>query len=316
MQSFRRILVGVDLSHGDRFAASELNPPTEEAIRRATWLAGQVSGEITFFAALELSPQVEELLKQHTAGDERTVDDDARAVLEELAARSSRDGVRADSKLVHGRAWEEIIREAVRGKHDLVIVGTRNLGRVSRALFGSTGMKLLRYCPVPVWVTRPDPDWSDLRVLVATDFSEVSQRALDIAVRMGQLADIKLSVLHALEPSLDTRVLRRSLTPEELDDQRRATRAQAERALSEQLARTDYRTLKFGVQPQVIEGPAEIVILDFIDREKIDLVAMGTIGRTGLQGLFVGNTAERLLSQIPCSILAVKPDGFQCPVAL
>ena len=316
MQSFRRILVGVDLSHGDRFVSSDLNAPTEEAVHRALWLASHVSGEITFFVALELSAQAEELLREHVAGDEPTVDDDAHAVLGQLVARAEREGVTARAKVVHGRAWEELIRESVRERHDLLIVGTRNLGVVSRALFGSTGMKLLRYSPVPVWVTRPDPDWSDLKVLVATDFSDVAQHALDVAVRMGQLVDIKLSVVHALEPALDTRVLRRSFTPEEVEARRRAAREESERALHEQLARTDYRTLKFGVQPLVIEGRAERVLLDFIEQQGIDLVVMGTIARGGLQGLFVGNTAERLLPQIPCSILAVKPEGFVTPVEI
>ena len=314
MQGFRKILAGVDLSHGDRLVSSELNPSTEEAVRRAIWLATHVSGEITFLAALELSPQADELLRKPAAGDEPTVDDEARAELEALVSRAGAEGARASAKLVHGKAWEELIREAAREQHDVVIVGTRHRGRVSRTLFGSTATKLVRYCPVPVWVTRPDPDWSDLKVLAATDFSDVSQRALDLAVQMGQLVDIKLSILHALEPVLDVRLLRRSFTPEELEAQRQAAREQAERRLQEQLARTDYRTLKFGVQPHVIEGPAELVILEFLDQQQIDLIVMGTLGRAGLPGLFVGNTAERLLPQLPCSVLAVKPEGFVSPL--
>jgi universal stress protein E len=314
VQRFRKILAGVDLSHGDRLVSSELGPSTEEAVRRAIWLAAQISGEITFLATLELSAQADELLRAPRPGGEPTVDDEARAELDALVARAGAEGARAAAKLVHGKAWEELIREAVRGQHDVVIVGTRNRGRVSRTLFGSTATKLLRYCPAPIWVTRPDPDWSDLKVLVATDFSGVSQRALDIAVQMGQLVDIKLSVLHALEPELDTRVLRRSFTLEEVQAQRQAAREQAERRLQEQLVRTDYRTLKFGVQPHVVEGPAEIVILDFLEQQQIDLVVMGTVGRVGLPGLFVGNTAERLLPQLPCSVLAVKPEGFVSPL--
>lgn len=44
------------------------------------------------------------------------------------------------------------------------------------------------------------------------------------------------------------------------------------------------------------------------------LVVMGTIGRSGIRGMITGNTAERLLPRLHCSLLAVKPDGFQCPV--
>jgi universal stress protein E len=44
------------------------------------------------------------------------------------------------------------------------------------------------------------------------------------------------------------------------------------------------------------------------------LLVMGTIARTGITGVFVGNTAERLLPQIPCSVLAIKPAGFKSPI--
>ena len=47
-----------------------------------------------------------------------------------------------------------------------------------------------------------------------------------------------------------------------------------------------------------------------------DLLVMGTIARTGIAGFIVGNTAERLLPRIPCSVLAIKPEGFVSPVTL
>jgi nucleotide-binding universal stress UspA family protein len=43
---------------------------------------------------------------------------------------------------------------------------------------------------------------------------------------------------------------------------------------------------------------------------------MGTVARTGVAGLFIGNTAEAILEQIECSVLAVKPEGFETPVSL
>ncbi len=50
--------------------------------------------------------------------------------------------------------------------------------------------------------------------------------------------------------------------------------------------------------------------------EGIDLVVMGTVARGGLAGLLIGNAAERMLRKLPCSVLAVKPDGFVSPVRL
>jgi len=47
-----------------------------------------------------------------------------------------------------------------------------------------------------------------------------------------------------------------------------------------------------------------------------DLVVMGTVARTGIAGWLIGNTAEAILEQLQCSVLAVKPHGFVSPVKL
>lgn len=63
-------------------------------------------------------------------------------------------------------------------------------------------------------------------------------------------------------------------------------------------------------------GEPEDVIPEFVVAHGIDLVIMGTVARSGIAGLLVGNTAERVLRKLPCSVLAVKPDGFVSPVRL
>lgn len=62
------------------------------------------------------------------------------------------------------------------------------------------------------------------------------------------------------------------------------------------------------------KGWPDEVIPEFVVAEGIDLVVMGTVARAGIAGLMIGNTAERVLRKLPCSVLAVKPDGFVSPV--
>jgi len=69
-------------------------------------------------------------------------------------------------------------------------------------------------------------------------------------------------------------------------------------------------------QVRFVTEPPDSAILDHIERHSIELLVMGTVARAGITGLITGNTAERLLPQIPCSVLAVKPKGFKSPVAL
>ena len=317
MQSFRKILVGVSLSRGDRLASAELAPPTEEGVRRAIWLARQIRAEVTFFSALELSPQTEEALKTRAVAGERTVVDEAQDLLAGLVERGRSEGVaEVHTRLVFGRPWVEITREVLRDKHDLVIVGTREAGAVSRMLLGSTGLKLVRNCPCPVWVTKPDPNWDDLNILAAADFSETSQDALELAVQGGRLAGAKLHVLHSVDHSFERQMTHVGMDPAEQDARRDKEQTDAEHQLHMLLARTDYRTLPHGVRLHVKTGPADLAILEAIEEYGVDLLVMGSAGRTGFAGMILGNTAESLLPQVPCSVLVVKPRDFQCPVTL
>lgn len=51
-------------------------------------------------------------------------------------------------------------------------------------------------------------------------------------------------------------------------------------------------------------------------KKHVDVIVMGTVCRTGVAGLFTGNTADKILRQVDCSVLTVKPDGFARPVTL
>ena len=66
----------------------------------------------------------------------------------------------------------------------------------------------------------------------------------------------------------------------------------------------------------MVAGTAGVVLPGLAERLDVDLVVMGTVGRTGLRGLIMGNTAETILRSVRCSVLAVKPEGFVTPVRL
>jgi universal stress protein E len=63
-----------------------------------------------------------------------------------------------------------------------------------------------------------------------------------------------------------------------------------------------------------LKGNPEKIIPQFIEEKKIDILAMGTVARTGIPGFIIGNTAENILQKISCSLLALKPNGFVTPV--
>ncbi|MCF2906962.1 universal stress protein [Pseudoalteromonas sp. DL2-H2.2] len=70
------------------------------------------------------------------------------------------------------------------------------------------------------------------------------------------------------------------------------------------------------LQPKLhqVKGKASKEIPLLAQKHQIDLIVMGTVGRVGIPGLIIGNTAESILEQTQCSVLAIKPKGFQTPI--
>ena len=64
------------------------------------------------------------------------------------------------------------------------------------------------------------------------------------------------------------------------------------------------------------EGSAGKVVPELAKKIGAELMVLGTIGRSGISGYLIGNTAENILSQINCSVLAIKPKDFICPIKL
>jgi nucleotide-binding universal stress UspA family protein len=74
---------------------------------------------------------------------------------------------------------------------------------------------------------------------------------------------------------------------------------------------------RFDARAMVLRrGEPHYVIPEFVVSEGIDVLVMGTVARGGISAMLIGNTAERVLRKLPCSVLTVKPDGFVSPVRL
>jgi universal stress protein E len=314
MKRFQNILVGVDLADADPASSNVLSRPSRQALARAIWLARHTGGKLTIFSALSVSPFLENYVHRELTEDPYDPAREATALLKRLVDRAESDGVRAQSGLAVGIAWEEICRQVVNHDHDLVIVGTRDLGHVGRVFFGSTGLHLLRYCPCPVWVARPDEYWEHQEILVPSDFSDVSLEALRIAIEGHSLVDTRIHVLHVLEGRVGPPSWYGQIPPQIVADYIAEQHQRARHRLHELLAKVGDRSLQHGVMVHVVEGSPDVAILKAIDDLKIDLVVMGTAARTGLGRMVLGNTTERLISHVRCSLIAVKPSEFECPI--
>ncbi|WP_339727147.1 universal stress protein [uncultured Gimesia sp.] len=313
MQSLDSILVGVDLTHADRLVAAELNEQTAEAVERAIWLAGLFNAKLEFFAAIDLWAHTKHLLEADRADMTNNVEDEAHKVMSGLIKLAKERGVESTSKVAIGPSWREIIIEVVKNNHDMVLVGTRPHGFTGR-LFGGTVMNLFRQCPCPVYAVKIDEEPDVPEIVVASDMSEVSSDILNFIVSAAQVADMKIHLVHAIDTQLDQRLKGLGVGDETLKKCAEDIMEEVKNELNEQLAQTDYRTLSYGVQVHVLEGSPEVAIPAFIEEHKVNLLAMGTLARTGISGFFIGNTAERMLEKVKCSVLTFKPSDFVSPV--
>jgi universal stress protein E len=308
MKRFRKILVGVDLSWGDCFVSEELSAPNAEVVRQALWLAQLNSATIDFFFSLDLSEKAQRLISQSST-HESTVLGEAEDRLAELVAQAREAGVAAHSHVVFGKSWLELIRHVLRQHHDLVMVGTRHLGAVQGFFMGSTSIKILRKCPCAVWVTQPPADKEFDSILVAHDLRTVGDLAMELGCSMSKLQNAQLHVLHAAEhPEFDYMFPARVST-----ERKQAYHDEATKHVETQLARAAW---PLPAKMHFVVEPPDAAIMKCIEQYNIDLLVMGTVGHTGIKGFITGNTAERILPRIPCSLLAVKPPGFKSPVAL
>lgn len=306
MHRLKKILVGVDFGFQGQSLSGLLSPPTETAIERGLLLSEQNGAELCFATVLDAEVTTERLIHDART-DDPNVFDQAHALLGQLVQKAQQRGLKAEGRVLVGRSWVKLIQETVENNHDVVIVGTRHESLIDRVLFGSTAIKLLRKCPRPVWVAKPSGGKPLNSVLVAHDLGPVGRDALDMGLALALAENLQLHVLHGLEqlPVRDVTGLGFA-SPESklLHDQAR------DRILVE-LGGIE---LSQPAQIRIVNGRPEAAILEMVEEKSIDLLIMGTLGRTGLRGVLTGNTAERILSRLQCSLLTVKPDDFPCPI--
>ncbi len=138
------------------------------------------------------------------------------------------------------------------------------------------------------------------QILIATDFSDASERALAYAIAMARRYDAALSVVHAIPPEPRDRIPLEPL-PRELNRRR----LEAEQQMEIIDGKAAIRDLKHHVVLE--QGPVWDVLLSAIQREKVDLLVLGTHGRGGLKKLALGSVAEQVLRLAPCPVLTIGP---------
>lgn len=308
-QGYQHILVATDFS-----------PHAEAALKQAVWLARQNGARIVVMHTLpdrlrEVHSETMRAQLDLLYGEGETVPRELRhkseARMKQMIVDLQATDLDVRFQTLPGEPFVELTHAVQEEGFDLVLAGTRGLAAWERFLVGSTAQRLIRKCPSSVWIVKAEHVGPPKKVLAATDFSEVSRRAAREGLWIAQQASAEFHLLHLIDYQMD--VPKDVVTQLPLDvPLRREVNELARKNLESFVESLDtdpakvHLHLSWGTPWQEVDRLAQHL--------NIDLIALGTVGRSGIKGVLLGNTAERILSTCNCSILAVKPVDFVSPI--
>lgn len=302
MNCLRSIVLGVDFSS---CSASAL----KQAIRIVTWNGAKLHVIHIVERAFHM-----DLVNIAAGLDPSQIVADAREAWREFIVDIP-EASELELQVEIGHPVAAIVRQAREQAADLLVLGAHGmLGH--RSGTGTVATACVRKAMTKVLLVREPHAVPFKSVVACIDFSETSFRALKQAVRVATQDGARLHVLHVFYGpgnTLHDRARTGLGTADYGKQYRDSLRHQLEefsKPLLEEMRDLPHQYEVFTF-PNYGTG-----ITDFARQVNADLVVLGTRGRTNLRDILWGSTAERVVRDAPCSVLAVKPAGFEHPLAL
>ena len=253
--------------------------------------------------------------------------EDAQGKLEALAEPFRKAGLEARTEVLVGDPVEEVVRCVVKNGHDLLAKPSEGGLTGEDSTVGVLDFRLARSVPAPVFITRALPPRS-LRPVMATlecglaepKHELLNREILDVAAGVSLFGFRELHILHVWDLWGEhlLRSGRMGKPSEEVDELVRAERKVREEWLEdvvrdflESLASDQRMTLE--PKLHLVKGSTREMISTAVSELDPQLLVMGSIARTGLQGFVLGNTAESLLRRTEVSVMVVKSPDFVPP---
>ncbi len=241
--------------------------------------------------------------------------------LEKLVKPARKKGIKVGVKVLLGTPFLEIIREVLRKRHDLVIKSAEGKGTADQLLFGSTDMHLMRKCPCPVWIIKSSKRKQYARLLASVDLDPSKKESkklnaliMDLAISLAIQERSELHIVYAWKMYVKEVYLNfsGSLRPQDVAKMVRDEQKLHKDRLDKFLSNYDLEAIDH--HAHLLKGDPGQVISGLTQKKRVELLVMGTVVRTGIPGFLIGNTAEKVLNEVNCSVLTVKPKGFVTPV--
>ena len=272
--------------------ATDLSARSDRALQRAMALAQQLGARLEVIHIVSDSAPIS-IAEQYEAS--------AHAIIEQLlASLPSAADVKPEISIVRGHDHDEILRHSQEAGAELIVLGiTRH---TAYELFrGTTAERIIRIGNLPVLLVKDPVAQAYERVLVATDNSPASRRALEFAAAIAPNAEFHL--LHTVHVPFKGLLDSESQAQLRQDQEQKFKEALEKdiRAHAQKLGKGGLRTT-FHVE----EGDVLAVVRNQAAELKPDLLAIGSHGRSGLRHAIIGTVAGNLLSDPPVDVLVTK----------
>ncbi|MGH8373545.1 MAG: universal stress protein [Gammaproteobacteria bacterium] len=235
--------------------------------------------------------------------------------LEEFAALIRAEGFVVQTRVVWGHpATAHIITSVLAAKPDFVVKDVHSEPAIRRVLFTPLDWQLLRECPAPLMLVREHTGNLPRHIMAAVDPldehdrpHELNERILNFSAALAMQCDAMVEVVHAFDyvPVLaDPEGMAGWVLDTTIYDELRALHKDALEKLADRFGVPDRRL-------HLLDGNPVVTLADYAQAHDIDLLVIGTTNRTQLERLVMGSTAEGLLDNLDCDVLALKPLGFR-----
>ena len=300
-----------------------LEPEAQEttALDKAVALVRQNGARLTLFSVLKKPHGIHGYGKSIAQEQHASAIAERREWLRGLIVPLQHEDIDVVINVAEGISFLEIIRQVLREQHDLVITTAEETKGIRARVFGATSMHLMRKCPCPVWVVKRAQTRPYARILAAVDPSVYDPRRdsinpliLQLAGGMARSDAAELHIVHVWSLFGERYLHNSGMTEKEFQEAKAFEKEQHKQNFETLLNRVDVADLKPHVY--LVEGDPVEYIPKLVSEQGIDLLVMGSVGRGGVAGFLIGNTAEEVFNQVDCSLLTLKPKGFITPVTL
>lgn len=254
---------------------------SEGAIREAISFASKCSSKIYACMVLETNPEYETIGSDVFEKEEK----EATAHLESIKARAEKEGVRCEAIFHESiEASQAIVDEAAGRKVDMIVIGRHGRKGLAKALMGEVAAKVIAQAPCKVLVVPKAAKIEYRNILVATDGSVHSNAALTEAIAIAKRCGSHLILLSAMRDE------------SEREEAKNLANKAAELAQAE------------GVSAEAVTplGRSFNAIVETAGGRGVDLIVMGTYGKTGVKKLLMGSSTEKVIGNAGCAVLVVK----------